>query len=439
MTNESIKSRKQNHHFNLNYFTEDDQINAKFIGYFFDYNKPGWNNQYDNLIISGNYRGTIFNMQDFELMANYLLGNNSIIRETGTSENHDFQYETRGIVGRFAKTFISSQVDFQFLSEYYHDELINTSKLIYPQAEKTVYQSEVYENRLAFAGVFALRDSMRTLNNLAWNTFIGLRYDILANGRKDFTYNFGIQLEITKNNWHIEPYLHYGKNIKYPTLFENAFLRDLTDIFHTDSTTQRLEPEFNNSGEIGLDLTYIPLASIYKQFRFTIALFKNTYYNILLTRPFDNLISAAQQGRNITNGFEAALRFENLWEVLDISAFALNLDISDPFLYAYKPQSSYSVQLDFSVLSGIYFRSIIFYEGKSTAWYYDDADEFQSEYINSYYDVDVSLGYRFRLADVLFDLQTAGYNILDNSGFKYYTLKKRYIQISLSLMYQNSR
>ena len=46
--NNTIKSYKQNHHFNLNYFSSLGQYNTKFIGYFFDYNKYGWRNKYNN-------------------------------------------------------------------------------------------------------------------------------------------------------------------------------------------------------------------------------------------------------------------------------------------------------------------------------------------------------------------------------------------------------
>jgi len=86
-------------------------------------------------------------------------------------------------------------------------------------------------------------------------------------------------------------------------------------------------------------------------------------------------------------------------------------------------------------VSGLYFRSVFFREGRSTAWFYDEADEFTTEFIASFYDIDASIGYRFRISKVLLDLQAAGYNVLDNSGYKYYTLKKRFIQVSLALLY----
>ena len=52
--------------------------------------------------------------------------------------------------------------------------------------------------------------------------------------------------------------------------------------------------------------------------------------------------------------------------------------------------------------------------------------------IDPFYDLDLSIGYRFRLSGIRWNLQAAGYNILDNSGFQYYLLKKQYFQVSLS-------
>ena len=67
--------------------------------------------------------------------------------------------------------------------------------------------------------------------------------------------------------------------------------------------------------------------------------------------------------------------------------------------------------------------------------FYNQNDEFTTEFIAPYYDLDVSVGFRFRAADIRFELQASGYNILDNSGYKYYTLKKRFLQVSLALLY----
>ena len=150
---------------------------------------------------------------------------------------------------------------------------------------------------------------------------------MLANGRKDLTNSFGLQLDIRSKDWLVQPYGHYGKNVKYPSLLDNAFIRDITDIFREDSTSGRLEPEYNNTGELGLNLSYQPRHAVYSNLDFVFALFNNTFYNKLLTRPSDTQISAAQLGRNETQGVEFSVQLGGLWQYFSISAFVMNLKI----------------------------------------------------------------------------------------------------------------
>ncbi|MEL6821273.1 MAG: hypothetical protein AAFP70_05910, partial [Calditrichota bacterium] len=62
-------------------------------------------------------------------------------------------------------------------------------------------------------------------------------------------------------------------------------------------------------------------------------------------------------------------------------------------------------------------------------------EEIATVTIDSFYDMDVSVGYRFAVAGTRFNLQAAGYNLLDNSGFEDFLLKKRFLQVSLSARY----
>ena len=93
--NNSIKSNKQNHHFNLNYFSSLGQYNTKFIGYFFDYNKFGWQNKYNNYVLASSYSGSILGARDFEIAANYLIGDNSIDRDQNNQQVHNSNYNSR--------------------------------------------------------------------------------------------------------------------------------------------------------------------------------------------------------------------------------------------------------------------------------------------------------------------------------------------------------
>ncbi len=49
--------------------------------------------------------------------------------------------------------------------------------------------------------------------------------------------------------------------------------------------------------------------------------------------------------------------------------------------------------------------------------------------------MDISIGYKFKMAGLGVNLQAAGYNIFDNSEFRDFLLKKQYFQFALSVKY----
>ena len=102
------------------------------------------------------------------------------------------------------------------------------------------------------------------------------------------------------------------------------------------------------------------------------------------------------------------------------------LDISDPLFYPFKPDQNFSTQLDFNLPMGFYFTGRYFYEGKSIAWYLNQEGSIQTQSIQGYNDVDVSIGYRLNISNIELALQTAGYNLLDSSGFQYYYRKRMF-------------
>jgi len=433
--NAEIETRRQNHHLDANFILGDGHLNAKAMGYLLDYEKPGWENRYYNYILSGSYKGDIFSVSDIDMSVNYLYGDNQIIRTESAGSAYRSAYIAKRLNGRFAESFTFGNTDLQFLAEYFHDELASTSDLSKNTVTRTIYRGEVYDNRLAVAGVFAFRDTLSTQRNVSWNTYIGLRYDILANGRRDFTQSYGVQFSIIAAKWAIRPYGSYGKNVKYPTLLQNAFIQDLTDFLHVDSTGMRLEPEFNNSGELGVRLIYTPETTSYRALMIDFAWFTSTFYNKLLTRPFDVVIAQAQIGRSTTSGLEGSVRMERLLNIFTLSLSAMKLNIADPYLYPYKPEENYSIQVDLQFGFGVYFHSLSYYQGKSTAWYYDENDQFVTRTLDPFYDIDLSVGYRLKIDPIVLELQLAGYNMLDNSGYTYYTLNKRYFQVSFSVRY----
>jgi outer membrane receptor protein involved in Fe transport len=434
-TNTAITTDKQNHIVNLNYFGEKGQISSHFIGYLFKYNKPLWNSIYRNYLFDASYQGEILGLKDFEIGINQLFTQDKITRKPEGSSQYINNYHTNQANVRIAKKFSFQTGDFQFLSEYYHDELLNDSKIKDLDWESQLSHGFVYDNRASVAGVVSFRDALKTIPTFSWNTYLGLRGDFVASGNRDASVLSGVQINYNLEHWKFSPYFNYGKNVKYPTLWENAYIRDLTNFAGTDTTIKRLKPEYNSSAELGITLKFYPKSTFYRDLDYTFALFTRTVYNKLLSRPFDDVIAQVQIGRNVTRGFETSLRFDELFKWFTFTAAYIQIHLTDPLLYSYKPDKNLSLHLGCYSSFGLYFTSTFFYEGKSSAWFYDSNNVFQTEAISPFFDADVSLGFKIPIKGTEMDLQVSGYNIFDNSGFRYYYLKKRNIQFSISFKY----
>lgn len=102
----------------------------------------------------------------------------------------------------------------------------------------------------------------------------------------------------------------------------------------------------------------------------------------------------------------------------------MDLDISDPLFYSFKPEKSMSVNLHYISPIGIYFNGTIFYEGRSIVWYIDMNEEIQTEKLKSFYDLDFTIGTKILIFKMELDWQFAGYNIFDYGGFNYSYLKE---------------
>ncbi|MFQ5584552.1 MAG: TonB-dependent receptor plug domain-containing protein, partial [Calditrichia bacterium] len=431
----SIKTAKQNHSLNLNYFTHGGIINAKFIGYFLDYTKPFWESNRKNYLLAFSYKGALLGMKDFDFVWNVFRSDAQLKRNPAGSANFFSGYQTSRMNIKFAKKFLLKGFEIHTLGEYFHDELDSDLKVEDQNYSNTLYNALLYENRGSIGAVFAHSDFIESIQGLSWRTFLGMRADFVSSGNNEFLPTVGFQLDWKKTLWSLSPYVNYGKNVKYPTLFENAYLRDITTTSHGDTLFKRLEPEYNNSAELGMKISYKSGGDIFRQMDIAIAIFSSTVYNKLLKRPFDDLMASAQTGRNVTRGFEASVKFNRVLNYFQLFAGYTGLNIEDPFLYPYKPDERVSSQLDFSLPVGFYLTQRYFYEGKSSAWFYDLDNNFQTVEITPFYDIDLAFGYRFNISRLNFNLQFAGYNLLDNAGFQYYYLKKRYLQVSFSVKF----
>ncbi len=409
--------------------------------YFFDYKKPAWKSKYKNYLGAASYTGDILGVKDFVIHLSNIYSDDEIRRIPEETTQYINRYETNRLNFNIAKKFKYRSSEFQFLTEYFHNDLRTSQRMEDVDFENELSHEYMYDNRVSAATVVSFSDYLKSLPILSWKTFVGLRADFLASGDQDITQMVGAQVEYNMERWRFSPYFNYGKNVKYPTLQENAYFQDVSNSLITDSSsaagssTGRLKPEYNNSAELGVKIQYFPKTWMVRNIEYSLDLFSRTVYNKLITRPFDDLIANFQLGRDVTRGIETSLRVNDIFRQLSLSASFIQLDVGDPLLYAYKPKKNMSLHASYVTPFGLYLTSTFFYEGKSTAWFYDTQNNLTTAQIEPYNDMDVTAGINVPVMGSEISLQFSGYNIFDNSGFKYYYLKKKYLQVSLSVRY----
>lgn len=434
--NNQVETIKQNHNLRLNYYLPKGELSAKIFGYLLDYDKPDWENKRQNFLFAGRYRGDLPGVTDVDLNVNYQSGNDDVTRKR-FSDRFFTSFESQRLNVKLLKKFVADKNEIQFVTEYIHDEVDIANAQRLGERRIPTYNAGLFENRWSFAGVVAFSNQFANREDITWKTHLGLRDDLVATGDNYVSPSAGFRVEIERPNVKIIPYFSYGKNVKIQTLLDNAYL-ELQEIDQSDTTLNRLQPEESSAFEIGASLSKSGNGKVYTDAEVALAVFRNTIVNKLIRLPTDPSVVLSQIGRNVTSGLEASLKLEHfLMPHLNFIGTATLLNISEPLLYPFKPEGGYSATLDFAATRGLYFHSTIFYEGQSIGLFPgdDDPNDLKSEFVPAFYDVDASIGYRFRLGNVKLNLQAAGFNILDNSGYQFYLLKKQFFQFSLSARY----
>lgn len=441
--NQTVESSKQNHHVTMNYYMDRGELSARFYGYLFDYQKITVDNQpldnsRNNYLFSGAYTGSLLWIKNFDFRYSYLFGDDVRRRERIQNNNVDRftdSFQTKRINMKLTKKYtFGFENEIQLLGEYFHDEVETGIRQSLSGLDRSVYSALLYENRWSLAGVVAFSNRVNDMPNFTWKTHIGLRDDYVATGDNYFAPTVGIQLEYTISAWKFAPYINYGKNIHFQTLLDNAYLA-LEDISGEDTTFARLAPEISNAGEFGFDVNLNPSSPHYQDIDLKFAIFRNVVFNKLVRVPSfgSDQFARSQIGRNLTKGFEASVAMNKFHRAWDFIAAATVLNIEHRSLYPFKPENLFSLQTVYSGNWGGYFSATYFYEGRSEGFVFDERTGIGvTEVIEPFFDIDISVGYKFRVGGVRLNLQAAGYNILDNSGFQFYLLKKQYFQVSLS-------
>lgn len=171
-----------------------------------------------------------------------------------------------------------------------------------------------YDNKAALRAVFAYSDHLARLPDLSWKTYIGLRGDAVASGHKDISPTAGAKIEYRRPDWEISFYLHFRKNINYPALIQDAYLRDMYIISGIHTTHHRLKPEYSNSAESGWQISYNIGSRFLNQITFLLEIFHHAVYYKLFNPSPKHDLAFLQIERNMTKGFESSLKLNELWK-----------------------------------------------------------------------------------------------------------------------------
>jgi|GEM_PF-3608136 len=437
-----IETVKQNHNLSLNFYRDESEFTNRLFYYNLDYETETFRNRRDNYLVAGSFKGRLPLINNVDLNINYNRSDDGI--EQFPVENAPGRIFTDFASDRLAvravkKFSLTNENEFNILAEYVHDELDRSTSEQRGDVSIERYKAFLYENRWSAAGVAAFKNQLAGFKNITYDTHAGMRGDFIANGDVFISPSIGGRFIVTYPDWELQPYASFGRNIKIQTLLDNAYVR-LQNVTDQDTAFVRLQPETNNSGEIGVEYTYSPPDRFYRSFKSSVAVFRNLIVNKLINRPGDVLTTQLQIGRNVTRGVEAEVSLNQIGDLINLGASFNYLDVSDRLLYAYKPKTGTNLQMDIISDSGLYLTGVWFHEGESIALENQRSmesgeEEIATITIDSFYDMDVSVGYRFAVAGTRFNLQAAGYNLLDNVGFQDFLLKKRFFQVSLSARY----
>ena len=438
--NKDIESRRQIHYLNLHYYAGQGEFTNRVFFYGLDYQKPLWENQRQNVLFNSSYRGSLLGVSNLEMNASVLRVDDTVDR--GNPQNDNLakdEFLGQSVNLRLLKRFESGRNEFQFLAEYFHDELDNDREVLLGGSgtPRPVYTASLYDNRASLVGVAAFENLVNNMPNFIWKTHLGLRGDFLATGDRYVSPTIGMQVKWQSDMWELIPSGNYGKNIRFPTLRENAY----TLLNAEEGGFARLKPEISNSGEIGMSAIFTPRNDALRDIHMEVTWFRNTVFNKLLESPFDEPSVGDQIGRNVTDGFEGSVTFNQILRRFQVIAAFTSLQPSNPLVYAFKPQDMYSMFVEYVARSGFYTNATYFYEGKSVAWFPTESTlpdrrfDIEVQSFGSTNDVDFSVGYRFEISNVKANVQFSGYNLFDNSAYRDYTLKKRTLLVGFGLRY----
>ncbi len=272
-----IETVKQNHNLSLNFYRDESEFTNRLFYYNLNYETETFRNLRDNYLVAGTFKGNLPLLNSVDLNVNYNRSDDGIEQfPVANAPGRIFtDFASDRLAVRAVKKFsLTNENEFNILAEYVHDELDRSTREQRGDVTIERYKAFLYENRWSAAGVAAFKNQLAGFKNITYDTHAGMRGDFIANGDVFVSPSIGGRFIVTYPDWELQPYASFGRNIKIQTLLDNAYVR-LQNVTDQDTAFVRLQPETNNSGEIGVEYTYSPQDRFYRSFKSSVAVFRN--------------------------------------------------------------------------------------------------------------------------------------------------------------------
>ena len=432
----TIFSKRFFHDFNTYYMTEGGKLTLRFALLNNEDDKGDWVRENGFKVLGASYIGSLLNTRNWQILVNHNWIDQTENRYISSFESYLFAYDSKQLLFKMQKMTEAKFLKWTVSYEFFHDELENKTSFSANGEDRPIFDGLSYDNLHSLTSVLDMLDTSATILNLNWRVFGSFRYNTWLSGQNDFVTNFSVLWSRQMRNKRWEAHLTYGRNVKYPTLIQNAFAGNVLSFGPgEDDFLDRLEPEYFTNFESGgsylfrYPFPYIPRLKV------EAALFVTLVRNKILQQPVDQSLLLVQKGENRTTGIEAGVYLEDLLQTVDLSLTYTQLEVSNPLSYAYKPDKMARLNISYARPAGLYMSASVFYEGNAVAWYYDADNEVQINNIDPFTDMDITLGWRQPLRHFSLNAQIAVRNALDNSTYQDFYLKRRFIQFSLGFAF----
>jgi hypothetical protein len=389
-------------------------------------------------LLSGRYDGSVLGIEDFNLQLYTINSLNQFTRVADNRASYEFNYDTRITHFRMGKKSEFKRFYLETTYTFFHNELNRLSNFILDNVHIPIFRGLSYENMHSLATTVGIFETTPIFDYYYPHFFVSARYDHLTNGDKNWTNNFGMSIKRKNKDREIEFFLLNGKNIRYPSLYENAFSRDvvLSTISNGSDDQNRLLPNDIKSFEIGVNYNYLISHSLKKRISFHFSYFYITKENLVVIEPLNLVPIQVQNGTDNGRGFDGSLKYSNFMEALDLVLNGYYAEHSNQFSYAYKPNSLFKFIVKSRYFEDIILSSEFYYEGQARYWTFEDGfTEQKAKNIASFYDINARVSYLLNSNGVSLRLGAAINNILDNNTGVFSDVKGRQLSVSVGFAY----